>query len=248
MNSPINIGIKDKALPKLATLIRRTTGGLTRRTRPELESVYQRIFDRDLDQIGATNNFYPVANAANYSLLYLILRMMREFSFSSIVELGAGQTSLLFDELRRRGLTDANTLTIEHDQEWAQHVQTRVSHEVKVVELIQYKDKGLAYYGYDFSDIAFKSEIDLLIVDGPPAWKRDWTYARHCCLQLLDRLDPSGFIIVLDDTERKGEAVLCDKVAEMLQSRNIIFKRGFIAANKRQAVFASGRFSHVAFY
>jgi hypothetical protein len=248
MNKLVRAYIKDKALPRAAWLIQLiATGGLPR-TKPEMESVYQRIFERDLEQIGAENKFYPVGNAANYGLLYFILRAAREVKPSSILELGAGQTSLLFEELRRCGLISANVLTIEHDPTWATYVRARVSHEVRVVKLRHYDDDGLSYDGYDFSDSELESTIDFLVVDGPPALTREQKYTRHCCLKLLDRLNPAGFIIVIDDAERSGEALLRDRVGQRLQSKNIAFTRGQIVANKQQFIFASGRFSHAAFY
>jgi hypothetical protein len=110
MNKLVRDYIKGKALPRTAWLIQRiATRGLGP-TKPGLEAVYQRIFERDLEQVGATNKFYPVGNAANYGLLYFILRVVREVQPSSILELGAGQTSLLFEELRQCGLTSANVL------------------------------------------------------------------------------------------------------------------------------------------
>jgi hypothetical protein len=240
--------IKDKALPRVAWFIQRMVTGGGDPTRPELEAVYQRIFERDLQQVGATNRFYPVRSAANYGLLYFLLRVARETEPSSILDLGAGQTSLLFDELRQCGVLKANITTVEHDQTWADYVKARVSHEVRLVGLKHYEDGDLSYDGYDFGDVELHPTIDLLVVDGPPATTREQQYARHCCLELLDRLDPAGFVIVVDDAHRSGEALLCDVIARKLRLRQIAFTRGQVVANKRQTVFASGQFSHTAFY
>jgi predicted O-methyltransferase YrrM len=248
MNKFVRTYIQDKALPRTAWFIQRITAGGFDSTKPEMEAVYQRIFERDLDQVGANNKFYPVGNAANYGLLYFILRAAREVKPSSILELGAGQTSLLLEELRRCGLINASVLTIEHDPTWADYVRSRVSHEVRVVKLRPYDDDGLSYYGYDFIENEIEPTIDFLVVDGPPALVREQKYTRHCCLKLLDRLNPAGFIIVIDDAERSGEALLCDRISQKLLSKNIEFMRGRILANKRQSIFSSGQFSHVAFY
>jgi len=248
MGKPVRNYIKNKVLPRVIWHVQKIANQGLAPTKPELEAVYQRIFERDLEQIGVSNTFYPVGSAANYSLLYFILRAVREVKPSSILELGAGQTSLLFDELRRCGLLNADVLTIEHNPTWADYVEARVSHKVMVLKLRSYQDGELSYDGYDFDAVALKPVIDFLLVDGPPAGTQERGYARHCCLSLLDRLDPAGFIIVIDDVERSGEALLCERIDQRLQSKNIAFVRGQITANKQQAVFASGRFSHAAFY
>jgi hypothetical protein len=69
-----------------------------------------------------------------------------------------------------------------------------------------------------------------------------------CSLELLEWLDPNGFVIVVDDAERSGEVLLRNRIAQKLQAKGISFSRGELAANKRQSIFASGRFSHAAFY
>jgi hypothetical protein len=251
MQKSLRIYIKDKALPRapwfIQLLIQRARAKILNPTKPNLETIYQRIFDRDLEQSGAHNKFYPLGNSANYGLMYFILRVVRELKPLCILELGAGQSSILFDELRRCGLSNANILTIEHDQAWADYVSTRVRHEVRVVKLKHYDDNGLFYKGYAFGD-EIKPKIDFLVVDGPPALTREQKYSRHCSLKLLDQLDPEGFVIVIDDTERGGEALLCERIAERLRSKDIAFMRGRIKAAKQQSIFASGRFSSAVFY
>jgi hypothetical protein len=248
MNKFVRAYIKDNVLPHTARILQSiTTGGLPQ-TKPELEAVYQHIFERDLEQIGAKNEFYPVGNAANYSLLYFIIRVMRELKPSSVLELGAGQTSLLFNEMTRCGIITANVSTIEHDPIWADHVSSRVSHEVRVVNLRRYDDGRLSYHGYDFGGLTLEPAIDFLVVDGPPALTHEQKYSRHCSLELLEWLNPNGFVIVVDDTERSGEVLLRNRITQKLQAKGISFTRGEIAANKRQSIFASGRFSHAAFY
>jgi len=64
-----------------------------------MESVYQEIVQRELNRWKIEDNFYPVGGAANYSLFYIILRTVADFPLKKVVELGAGQTSLLLDAL-----------------------------------------------------------------------------------------------------------------------------------------------------
>ncbi|MGC9587630.1 UNVERIFIED_CONTAM: hypothetical protein PVV62_27635, partial [Salmonella enterica subsp. enterica serovar Rissen] len=46
---------------------------------PGLEAIYRDLFLRELKLLGEEDRFFPTGGAANYSLLYLILRIGVEF-------------------------------------------------------------------------------------------------------------------------------------------------------------------------
>jgi predicted O-methyltransferase YrrM len=217
-----------------------------RRTFPGLEPVYQRIFEREIGRLGIADEFFPVGSAANYGLMYAVLRVACEFKPKTILELGAGQTSLLLDRLAREHL-DSTIITVEHDPLWSAHIAGRVRHRVHRLELKPYQENGLSYAGYDLAALALDAPIDMLLVDGPPAGDARRKYARHGCLGLLARLNPQGFVVIVDDAERGGEAKLCRRIDDALRSATIDFKRGHIITNKRQEIFASGPFAAAAY-
>jgi predicted O-methyltransferase YrrM len=217
-----------------------------RRTFPGLEPVYQRIFEREIGRLGIADEFFPVGSAANYGLMYVVLRVACEFKPKTILELGAGQTSLLLDRLAREHL-DARIVTVEHDPLWSAHIGERVRHQVHRLELKPYQENGLSYAGYDIAGLALDAPIDMLLVDGPPAGDARRKFARHGCLGLLARLNPQGFVVIVDDAERGGEARLCRRIDDALRNAKIAFKRGHIITNKRQEIFASGPFAAAAY-
>ncbi|MGY3038082.1 hypothetical protein ACVIIV_007252 [Bradyrhizobium sp. USDA 4354] len=223
-------------------------GALRGTTRPELEAVYQHIFTRDVARIGIQDEFYPVGAAANYSFLYLILRATRSLKFQSILELGAGQTTLLLNALRAAGVVSGEINTIEHDTLWGNSVGNLVTHKVQCLPLVERTDGPYRYKGYDLRAAAIPDLIDLLLIDGPVAWQKDRRYSRHGALPLLDRLDREGFVIVVDDAEREGESALVERIRDWLLREKISFQYTRVSAAKCQAVFASGKFSEVAFY
>jgi hypothetical protein len=219
------------------------------RVKPELEVVYQSIFDRNLAALDIPNKYYPLGAAANYSLLYLILRSAQELNIKNVVELGAGQSSLLFDALRRKNVMTGSVSTIENDELWASQIRSAVSHDVKCVPLRRNRIGSYDFDGYDLSAIEVPSKIDFLLIDGPVAWGKGRTFARLGALPLLDKLDfEDGFLIVVDDAEREGETTLVDRIGSILRKREIDFKSAQILAHKRQAIFASGKMVPAAFY
>jgi predicted O-methyltransferase YrrM len=132
----------------------------------------------------------------------------------NIVELGSGvSTVMLARLLAQLGGTSRRRLTaVEHDARWRRWVvgQLRaegVGADVVVVDAPLQPfthGGGLAWYDQAAVDAAI-DVVDLLIVDGPPAFESGFGLARHRALVVLrDRLVP-GATVVLDDIERDGE-------------------------------------------
>jgi hypothetical protein len=130
-----------------------------------------------------------------------------------IVELGSGvSTTVLARLLRTRG--DALS-AIEHDLGWAQTVtdqlaleslQNSASVTYAPLEPSPHAADDLPWYAASaIAGVASGGAIDLLIVDGPPAFAAGSGLARLPALPaLLDRLTPDA-VVVLDDIERAGE-------------------------------------------
>jgi len=128
----------------------------------------------------------------------------------NIVELGSGvSTVLLARLLAQRGVTHGRRLVaVEHDARWRRWVvgQLRaegVDGDVVVVEapLRPFGDgdgdgDGPSWYDESAIDAAIET-IDLLVVDGPPAFAPGFGLARHRALTVLrDRLVPGATVVV----------------------------------------------------
>src|SRR6185312_816948 len=125
-------------------------GALTETERRRLEAVYRQnrarwaegelpvselyhleLFNAAVARSGvAVPPLFPVGSAANSSLLSALFRLAWEFPGLSVLELGAGQSTLLLDALRKAGRLAA-VLTLEHDPAWAARIGAQVGHEVR---------------------------------------------------------------------------------------------------------------------
>ena len=213
-----------------------------------MESVYQRLVQRDLAKLGIEDDFYPVAGAANYGLLYLIVRLAKELPLKQVVELGAGESTRLLDALARNGTLSAKIVTIEHNDEWAARIEGNVRHDVICTGLMERAFDGVSFRGYDFSAVPLPGNIELLIVDGPPASTEQNRFARLGAVDLLALLNSEAFVVVLDDTERSGEMLLIDKIESELHRRGKKFAKGQIISSKRQTIFAGGAYERAAYF
>ncbi|MBR0797151.1 hypothetical protein JQ615_17300 [Bradyrhizobium jicamae] len=213
-----------------------------------MESVYQRIFERDLASINSAGiRFYPVGSAANYGLLYILLRAALDYPLGEVLELGAGQTSLLLDLMKKAGVLKSTVRTLEHDKTWADRISASVSHEVITTTLVPRCWHERRFMGYDFSPLP-KSTVELLIVDGPPAGQAANRFARLGAVDLVEWINPSRFIIVVDDAERDGELLLANSIQALLKDKNIAHKCGGVFSNKTQIVIAGGDYVGAAYY
>ena len=131
-----------------------------------------------------------------------------------IVELGSGVSTVMLARLFAQlgGAGERPLVAVEHDARWRSWVVGQLAAEgidadVVVVEapLGPLADAGgLAWYDEAAIDAAVGA-IDLLVIDGPPAFEPGYGLARHRALVVLrDRLVP-GATVVLDDIERAGE-------------------------------------------
>jgi hypothetical protein len=213
-----------------------------------MEAVYQNLVRRDLAKLGIEDDFYPVAGAANYGLLYLLVRFAKEFPIKEILELGAGETTRLLNALTKSGALSATVVSLEHNSDWATRIGGSVRHEIVGTRLIERSIDGVGFLGYDFSAVNLPSNVELLIVDGPPASTEENSFARLGAVDLVETLNAEAFIIVLDDTERKGEMLLVDKMEAALGRRGLTFSRGQIISSKRQTIFAGGTYERAAFF
>jgi hypothetical protein len=133
-----------------------------------------------------------------------------------VVELGGGVSTLFFARLmneRSRG----HLITIEHDELWAKQLAKFIDQE-GLTERVTIVHAPLApcssgftgacsWYRADLVDEAVDGfQIQLLVVDGPPAHDGATRHARYPAVPMLyKRMSRSGFAIALDDIDRHGE-------------------------------------------
>lgn len=136
-----------------------------------------------------------------------------------ILELGMGVTTTCIAALIKY---DFNTklLSVDHDIEWIEICQKQLqslnlsspNHSLIHAPLIE--DASMGYTGswYDIRQIlatpAFKP--DLLIIDGPPAWKKEIENARVPAFKALSQRLSVNATVFIDDFARAGETILLD--------------------------------------
>lgn len=180
---------------------------------------------------------FPVGRAANSSLLYLIFRLLRDFPRLGILELGAGQSTILLEALHRAGLATSVT-TLEHDQTWAASIGSNVGHEVLTAPLRRESVLGVETEIYD---TALAARFDCMIVDGPVGAARQ---SRWGTLKLLQQNLAPEFVVIFDDAERPGERDTIGRFLELHPEA----EHSFVHASKSQCVVFTPKYRMAGTY
>ena len=122
---------------------------------------------------------------------------------AAILEFGSGDGS---QRLSKR----YNLWSVEHDQEWIGKTQSNYVHAEIVSNPWSEKLGEAGWYDLAFLD-AIPESVELIIIDGPVG-----TIGRGGILHVLERLPKFQYLLV-DDTDRKEERALSEKICEMLQ-------------------------------
>jgi predicted O-methyltransferase YrrM len=142
---------------------------------------------------------YPVKAAANNSLLYSIFRIVTETDCKRVLEIGAGQSSLLLGALMASHGIEVDTL--ESTRDWARRMSGISKTRVHYSPLSKRSEGGITAYHFD-NTRDLRTDYQFVVVDGPHATPR---YSRYGALEILQSRLAEDFVVVFDDAERKGE-------------------------------------------
>lgn len=209
-----------------------------------MEVVYRDLFLRDLARAGVEDRFTPVGAAANYSLLYLVLRCYVELPVRNILDVGAGQTSLLLDALQRRMGRADRIVTLEHDADWAARIGSQVSHTVLRRDLVEMRIHGRRTRMHDTTGLT--GPFQLIIMDGPPGSPR---YSRLGVVHLMQTVrDRRDAVVILDDVDRASEWQTVQACRRYLRDEDVTFRDTEIRAAKHQWLCATGNLMQAAYF
>jgi len=125
-----------------------------------------------------------------------------------ILECGSGMTTLMMGLLAgRRGV---KTYSLEHIDEWRARVLEAIEHfQIPNVEILHTPLRDFAGFSwYDAPSAKLPESFDLVICDGPPG---ETVGGRYGLLPMMRERLGKGAVILLDDTERPGEAAVLQR-------------------------------------
>jgi predicted O-methyltransferase YrrM len=133
-----------------------------------------------------------------------ILSDIALYDRQSIVECGSGYSTVYMARLIRQRESAATILTVDHDPVFAASTRGSLERE-GLGDIVTIIEAPLVDGWYDTAPIPEIASIDLLVVDGPPAFSDPLSRARE---RAMDHFAPSltpDSTVVLDDANRAGE-------------------------------------------
>jgi predicted O-methyltransferase YrrM len=207
------------------------------------EIIYQNIVHRDLDRLGITAPFYPIRSAASYSYLYLLLRLVQDHRSLRVLELGAGQSTLLLNAFIDGQVERVTTL--EHDADWAARIGDQVRTTMHHAPLSERRFAGHRFAGYDPTVVGAEKDFNVLLVDGPRGSPQR---SRWTALEFLDQCLDEEFVIIFDDAERRGEIQTIAQALKLLDARGARYGVQLTRSVNSQFLIASPRFAAALYY
>jgi predicted O-methyltransferase YrrM len=145
-----------------------------------------------------------------------IQQLITTLGARKVLELGSGLSTLLIANSFRK-IGEGSVLSFDDDARWAaQTIDTLVREKVDIFAEVRVAAlKDVTYGGrtapwYDLSKLDPQARFDLVIVDGPPAWKGDSLARLPALYALRDHLSEKG-VLILDDAGRPGEREIARK-------------------------------------
>ena len=182
---------------------------------------------------------------ASYSLLYVLLSLLRSGDFTHILEFGVGQSSKLISAYVT-GTPGATSMHVEHDKEWLDRA-VPCSPGIQRVHapLIKTKvfDKEVQWYSMERPE----SQFDLLLVDGPPALSRGMRFNRHGILNWIPEVLADDFVLIFDDAARIGERKATAAVKRILSETGREILSADFTGGSSQTVFATPKYRYAVY-
>jgi predicted O-methyltransferase YrrM len=184
-----------------------------------------------------SKNFSPSGWSANFSFLYVLLRVLNDFCPTSILELGVGQTTKLTSQFANHNPNIALTV-VDHDKYWIDLMlkKIKVTKNMMFLELplcpAEFNDKKTMVYK-DLAKNVDDKKFDFIIVDGG-----DGDY-RTSFFDLIPKNLKKSFVIILDDFHYADKKETVKALQTILKNFDIKYDTLIVKGQKQQFVVFS---------
>ncbi len=195
---------------------------------------------------------YFIGNwAGNYTFFYLLSRLLQEFKFERILELGLGESSKFISTFLKSQDTSEHFChdVYEQNQTFAEHFKTKCSlsqnTNIKVIDLIEKDILGNLNMVFDLNNVQIKN-YDFYLIDGPIGSPR---YSRFDVMKLVEnKLPGDEFVILFDDVHREGEMDTLKYLMGWFNENNIVADYNIYSGEKSVAVLATPKYKWALSY
>ena len=185
--------------------------------------------------------------AGNYSFFYVLNRILFDHKPNSILEFGLGESTKFISTFLRYYMPECEHVVIEQSTEWFDEFKNRfeLTDKTSVIfcPLVLKNVKGFEVNSYLDFETKIASSFDFYVVDGPFGSPR---FSRYDIVLLVEKFQLNNeFIILLDDTNRRGEVDTLNEIIKILSSKGINSHLGHYQGNKRVSIISSDKYKYL---
>lgn len=158
--------------------------------------------------VGLAPSDFPMTDgwAGTFPFLEFLAETVAARQPATVVEYGSGVSTLVIAAALKRLGGSRRFVSYDHHAGFAEQTRRRLaelglSADVRAVPLTDSAAQG--YPGKFYASADLPGEIDLLVIDGPPAWLTAGT--RGAAAPVAFPMLAAGGLVVLDDADRDGE-------------------------------------------
>lgn len=209
------------------------------------ETLWSSIFNNTIrDSKWLINQaFSPGRWAMGYPALYILYRVLEQFTPCHILELGLGQSTKMITQYaaQNKGIEH---FVVEHDSEWIDFYKKNnaVSSNTNIIcldrEIISYKDAEEVRVFRNFKRTFESYKFDLIVIDAPLGGDMK-KYARIDALSLIGTNLCEQFVLILDDVNRAGEKNTMNEISFQLTQANIQYNQKVYEGEKETCLWTT---------
>ena len=231
------VGKVDALAPKLVAVrdeVASVGQGVADGNKHSRETFWAEVFNDSIADCAWLKKFSCSASgwAAGYQLLYLLYRVLDSKRPTKILDIGLGQTSRLIARYAAANPT-VRHVVVEESETWMKFFRKR-DRLPKNSEIVRLDYRLEEFPGCDnpvrvfdgFKEAFAGEKFDLIVIDAPFSGDMK-ELARVDLLRLLPDGVADSYVILVDDTNRRGERRMVDALVEKLQ------QSGFSASSSK---------------
>lgn len=185
--------------------------------------------------------------AADYSFLYVLVRILSDYKPKKIIEFGLGETSKIISSFLDNELHDSTNIILEQDKNWIEVFKNRfnLSEKSQLIELaLKTKNvHGFSVNSYNNIEEKITDIFDLYVIDGPYGSPH---YSRFDVCVITEKLRKGDeFIILIDDYNRDGEKETVEELLKQLTANGCKVHNSIYSGIKDQIVIATDKYRFV---
>lgn len=184
----------------------------------------------------------PYDMAINYSMLYLLTRILSEYKINHILEFGLGQSSKFINAYLESVDNESKHHIVEHDKEWIEFFSKNITSKstIKQLNLVKVKFESMEVQLFENLNEHVDSTYNLYLIDGPHGLPN---FSRYdiCIIANTFKIDDQ-FIIIMDDYQRNGEQETMIKLRDILNNKGIKFYTKVFKGSKSQMMIVTDKY------